>query len=260
MSRPIGLSEDLVSRINEDLAAIYCWSKNNFLDLNVGKTKSIAISRVAYDLESLPKILLNNAPVSFERVVTSLGFKINSTLTCSDHINFTISKIYFILRKLWHTARLVPRDTKMKLVRSLALPALFYCEILYGNMDCASKNKVQLCLNNLARFVFSKRKYDSISEESRQILNCSLEGHLKKRNLLFMHKLIHTHETSYLFSKLNFAQSLRTHNLIPPTSKCLATSRMFFVSTVSLWNELPNLVKAEANFRRFKLAIDRIII
>ena len=224
MSRPIGLSEDLISRINDDLSAIYCWSKNNLLDLNVGKTKAIAISRVPYDLATLPNIFLNDVPVRFEKVVTSLGFKINSMLTCSDHINFTVSKMYFVLRKLWQTARLVPQITKMKLVRSLALPALAYCEVVYGNMDSASRNKVQLCLNNLARFVFSKRKYDSISEESKQLFNCNLEGHLKKPNLLFMHRLIHSQRPSYLFSKVSLSQSHRTHNLIPPVSKCLATS------------------------------------
>ena len=65
-------------------------------------------------------------------------------------------------------------------MRTLVLPNLSCCDLVYGSMDAASKNKLQLCLNNLARFVFTKRKYDAISEDAYKILNCSLDGHSKK--------------------------------------------------------------------------------
>jgi len=256
LSRPIGLSEDLICRLNEDLESIRMWSKNNFLNLNVEKTKAIAIGHNTCNLEDLPPIILGNSLVKLEQAVTSLGFIINNNLTCTNHIDFTIRKMNFTLRKLYHSAKLLPPDTKMKLVRFLILPFLSYGEIVYGNMDEASATKLKRVINNMARFVFSKRRYDRISAYSIKILDCNLRTYLEKRNLIFLHKLIYSKCPHYLYSKLAFAQSARTRNLILPESRFSATSRMFFVSTVKQWNSLPNYIKSLTSIGHFRLALE----
>lgn len=41
---------------------------------------------------SLPEIVLNGDKIHFQEVVTNLGFKINSKLTCTDHIVLRLAK------------------------------------------------------------------------------------------------------------------------------------------------------------------------
>lgn len=256
LSRPIGLYEDLICRLNEDLESICMWSRNNFLNLNVGKTKAIAIAHNTNYIKDLPPLILGNSLIKLDQSVTSLGFILNDKLTCTNHIDFTIRKMNFGLRKLYQSAKLLPPETKMKLVRSLILPFLSYGEIVYGTMDEASLTKLKRIINNMARFVFAKRRYDRISAFANQILNCSLRTYLEKRNLIFLHKLINSKCPHYLFSKLEFAQSARTRNFILPESRFSATLKMFFVSTVKLWNSLPNNIKSETNMGRFRLALE----
>jgi len=163
--------------------------------------------------------------------------------------------MYSVLRKLWASANFLSTDVKLKLAKTLLVPILSYSGLVYGNLDSASRQKVQLCLNNAARYVFQLRKYDHISAYSCQLLNCDISTFYTVMNLVFLHKLINTQCPSYLFDKLNFAQSARTLNLIIPNFNYLVTSRMFFVSAVKLWNALPSSVKSIRNPKLFKLAV-----
>jgi len=256
LSRPIGLVEDLVVRINEDLSRISDWAKNNSLILNASKTQALPISHCSFDVNNVPEIILDNKTVQFELNVTSLGFKLNRRLDCSDHVNNTVSKIYATLRSLWATASYIPEATKLRIVRSLIIPIISYGAQVYGNLDSASKCKLQLALNNAARYIFNKRKYDHISNYAKEILNCDINSYFNKLNLIYLFKLIHSNVPEYLFAKLSFVQSTRTRNLVTPTFNYLVSSRTFFVSAVKLWNSLPNSTKQSPNLKLFKLAID----
>ena len=255
LSRPIGLSEDLISRINDDLDRISSWAERNSLKLNAAKTQALPISHTDFDVTSLPDICVNNVPIKFENVVTSLGFKLNRRLDCRDHVNSTVSKMYAILRSLWASSCFLSSDLKLKLIKSLLVPILSYGGLVYGNLDSSSRQKLQLAVNNAARYVFLKQKYDHISVFSKQILNCDVKKFYEVINLVFMHKLIYTHIPQYLFNKLSFCQSTRSFNLILPIAKYLVTSRMFFVSTAKLWNNLPVDIKRIRNKKLFKLAV-----
>lgn len=254
-SRPVGLSEDLVARLNEDLESLSIWARDNRLCLNANKTKALLISQNNVNPHDLPPIIMNNIVVKYESVVTSLGFQINSNLNCIDNTNNIIKKGYYVLRKLWHTARFIPQHVKMKVVRALIVPLITYSSVVYGRLDSMSLNKLQLLLNNSARFVFSKKKFDHISNESIQILNYSISNFLSIRNLFFLFKLIQSRQPMYLFEKLQFARSVRTCNLITPRFNYLPSSRMFFVNAIQLWNSLPTVIRSENNYIRFKLAV-----
>lgn len=254
LSRPPGLTEDLVYRLNEDLREICRWSQNNNLCINASKTQALTIHHDCSLIE-LPDILMGNEQVKYVRVVKNLGFMINSMLNCKNHIDHTILKIYNVLRKLWYSSSYVPCDVKLKLIKTLIVPLITYGAIVFGNLDNASNSKLQIVINNCARYVFNKRKYDNISQYSIQILGCSLKSYLNVRNLIFLHKLVYTQEPEYLYNKLTFARSRRTCNIITPDYNYLSSSRMFFVSAVKLWNSLPNYLKIDHRALFFKMAV-----
>lgn len=260
LSRPIGLSEDLILRINDDLERIFQWAVTNKLKLNADKTQALAISHQLYDLQSLPAICVNNVAVKYESSVTSLGFKLNSQLNCRDHINSTICRMYAVIRRLWASSKFLSSDVKLQLVKSLVVPVMSYGSPVYSKLDSASVQKLQLVVNNAARYIFLLRKHDHISNYSRKIFDCSVSTYFDILNVSFLQKLIYSQCPGYLYSILRFARSFRTFNLIVDTSKYIVSSRMFFISAVKLWNSLPINIKSIRNNKLFKLAVRRFLV
>ena len=256
LSRPLGLCEDLVCRLNEDLARISLWAKNNGLKLNASKSQALPIMHTPHNVDFLSPISLNEAEIVYERTALSLGFKINSKLSCWDHVNLIVCKMYGVIRKLWASSSFLSVETKLKLIKSLLIPVISYSGLVYGKLDSASKSKLQLAINNAARYVFMKRKYDHISIYARQILSHDITNHYNILNLIFLHKLIYTKCPQYLFEKLRFANSVRTLNIITPAFNYLASSRLFFVNAIKLWNLLPTNIKSIRNPESFKLAVN----
>lgn len=255
LSRPIGLIEDLFCRVNEDLLAIYKWSVENGLTLNPSKSQAIMISQKAYETEDLPPIFLSSTRIQFVDNVTSLGYKINCTLSCRNQINYTIGRIYGCLRKLWICARFIPVDTKLKLMKTLLVPIISYAEVVYCKLDSVSMHKLQVAFNNMVRYVYGLRRYDHVSLYQNSILGCTLAQFLDARNCIFLHKIIYSRLPTYLFTKLQFAQSARTFNLIIQPFNYLNSTRLFFTYTIRLWNSLPEHIKRTWRASSFKKAI-----
>lgn len=257
LSRPPGLIEDLIFRLNEDLANILNWSEANNLSINILKTQAICLHNKSV-LVRPQQLKMINTDITFSDEVKNLGFIINSKLNCKSHITSTIQKIYIVLRKLWCIASFLHTEVKLKLVKIFIIPLIIYGANVYGNLDSASLNKLQLTVNNCARFVYNKRKYDHISTYSKNILGSNLKAFLDTRNLLFIHKLIFNKTPDYLFECLIFSNSKRTNNLAVPVHRHLTTSRMFFINAVNLWNQLPHHIKNIANLKIFKSALYKI--
>ena len=138
------------------------------------------------------------------------------------------------------------------------IPFIFYGSNVYGSPDSCSMKKLQLAINNCARFVYNKRKFDHISHYSSNILGMSLESFLDTRNLLLLHKIIFNKSPQYLYECLEFSSSKRTKTLVVPIHKYLTSSNMFFVNAIELWNKLPHYVKADSNYYSFKSAVLKI--
>ena len=118
--------------------------------------------------------------------------------------------------------------------------------------------KLQLVINNCARFVYYKRKYDHISQCSLNILETTLSSFLNIRNMLMIHKVIYCRKQEYLHECFEFCKSRRTKNLVVPANKNLTTSRMFFVNAIKLWNKLPHHINMESNYTTFKHTIEKL--
>ena len=255
-SRPPAKAEILAISMNEDLSSIYAWSQENNLAINSSKTKAMSICHT--QIGPQPSLFLNGTHISFVESIKNLGFFVNGKLNCITHVNHVVSKIYGVLRKLWFSASFLSVNLKLKLVRTLIVPFLTYMANVYGELDSGSTRKLQIAINNCARYIYNKRKFDNISEFSIKILGCSCSSYFTIRNLLLLHSIIYTKEPAYLYNKLSFLKSKRTCNIRIPKHNFLSTSRQFFVSAVKHWNSLPNHLKLECRSSVFKAGISLI--
>ena len=177
---------------------------------------------------------------------------LNSSLTCSDHINAVVSKVYYVLRNLRRTASCTPLQTKLHLVRQLIIPIISYAETVYPSLDSASLHKLQVAFNFATRYVYCLRRRESVSRWSKEILGCTIEDYLKIRSCVFLFKLINTQTPPYLFEKLRFSQSNRCVTFILPSFKYTSSRRLFFISAVRLWNSLPMVIRKTSESSKFK--------
>jgi len=252
LSRRVGLIEDLAARVNEDLCKINNWAARNCLSLNPAKSCVLPIAKTPVDTGTIPQIFVGDTPLPFVNKTVNLGFVINSTLTCSDHINTVVSKIYYVLRNLRRTANCTPLKTKLHLVKQLIMPIISYAETVYPCLDSASMHKLQVAFNYATRYVYCLRRREGVSEWSREILGCTVEEYLKIRSCLFLFKLINTQNPPYLYEKLRLSQSNRCVTFILPSFQYASSRRLFFISAVRLWNSLPMAIKRTSEGSKFK--------
>jgi len=243
LSRRIGLIEDLVARMNEDLCRVNNWAKNNCLALNPQKSCILPISKFDIPVSSISPVFVGDAQLNVVNKATNLGFVINSSLSCKDHINSVISKIYFTLRNLRRTAHFTPLRTKQLLVKQLILPTITYAEIVYSSLDSRSLQKLKVAFNFAARYIYNLKRFESVSNYVTSILGCTIETYIKYRNCIFMHKLINSKSPAYLYNKLHFSQSNRNITLILPTFQYSESEKLFFINAARLWNSLPFITR-----------------
>ena len=241
-----------VRLINEDLNAIFRWACANKLVLNPTKSKCLVVHTKTFSTENIEKLVINSTPIEYVDKAKNLGFTFNKTLSWNSHINEAISKTVFKLRSLWSTQHLIPAKIRMMIAKTYLVPTLLYGIEVFGNCDYESYQKLAVAFNNIARYVFAKRRSDHISSYADQIFGMPLKNYIQFKTLLFLHKILRTKEPSYLFDKILFAQSTRVNNIVPRRFFIQNSERQFFIFTVRLWNNLTNDLKRISSVQLFK--------
>ena len=247
MSNRIGLVEDLFCRFNDDLQRIFNWSVQNHLSINPVKSCVVPISKNDVVCDSLPVLCIGGHTLSFVNTAKSLGYYINSKLSCVDHVNSVVRKTYMVLRNLRHSSAFTPEDVRFKLARQLIIPYLSYMSCIYCKLDSSSLHKLEVLFNHVSRYVFGN------SVGSKKLLGCSVQNYLFIRGCIYLYKLITCKQPLYLYEKLCFGQYERNNKLIVPKYQFLCSTRFFFVSTIRVWNSLPislRQIEGESCFRK----------
>lgn len=243
LSRRTGLIDDLCCRMNEDLCSISKWADINGLLLNSSKSYVLPICRVKTCVNDVSDLFIGPNKLTVVSKIVNLGFYVNSSLSCVDHVNSIVKKVYYILRNLRISANVTPVNIKRKLVIQLILPVITYSEVVYSKLDSSSMLKLQLAFNYATRYVYGLRKFDQLSSFRNAILGCNLTAYLNARNCMYLHKIIYAKTPGYLYAKVQFCMSRRSLVLIVPRHSSLISSRLFFINAIRLWNALPRRIR-----------------
>lgn len=238
--------------INNDLNEIYTWSCDNKLVLNPNKTKCLVIYKKPFPTHTLTKLQINSTPIDYVDRAKNLGFIVNNTLDWNAHINDAICRTIYKLRTLWHSQRYIPENVRMLIAKTYLLPTLFYGVELFAACGPNNEHKLKVAFNNIARYVFAIKRGEHITQSANKIFGMPFKNYLKLRTLLYLHKIVHTKEPEYLYSKLQFSQSSRVKNIVPRRYAFLNSERHFFIFAVRLWNELGMDLKHTQGPMRFK--------
>lgn len=252
LSKRLGLTDDCVARINEDLSHIQIWAALNKLYLNPLKSVGMVCARSEVCLLDVPPLVVNGVTIPYVEHVKYLGFKLNRKLSCCDATSDTIRKIYCGLRSLRASSSFLHPKMKLHLVKSLILPFFSYNCIVYPCLDYECKRKINVAFNDCIRYIFNIPRYVSVSQHKRSLLGMSLDEYYDFKSILKLHNIIHKKCPEYLLEYLRFAQSPRGLRLIFPRFTHTVGERSYFVSAIRLWNNLPHQlqrIESSAVFR-----------
>ncbi|CRL03881.1 CLUMA_CG017005, isoform A [Clunio marinus] len=121
------------------------------------------------------------------------------------------------IRMLSQTKHFTPRETKLGLVKSLLIPKLDYCSNIYLGASRAAWKEIELAYNSCIRYIFDRRRYESVSQYKSNVVGSSIENFLKYRACLFIYNLLRYKQPEYLYEKIIFTKSLRNRVLQIPS-------------------------------------------
>lgn len=249
-----------VERINKDLNRVYNWALANGLSINPLKSKYLLISKSRNNvvLGCNLSIKLGNSEIHSVPTASNLGITFNDRLTWSEHINLVVGRVYGMLRNLWIIKDSTPFNIRMLLAKTYLVPTLLYgCEI-FANCSSDDQRKLKVVYNNIARYIFQKRRRDHISSYSYQIFHMRFEDLLRYKCLIFLHKIATSGQPAYIYEKISFARSNRGRKIIQVRHSTLVSERQFFIHTISLWNSLPNHIQKLDNAYVFKKELKKL--
>jgi len=153
----------------------------NKLQLNADKTEAMLIG-TKHKLSSITtaSIEFGNTSVSLSTVVKYLGVVIDNTLSMQKFITQTCHSCFYQLRRISAVRKFLSTDATSKLVTSLILSRLDYCNSLLAGLPASSIHPLQRIQNSAARLVLRKKKiwihYPSLAISPLAV--CATEGKL----------------------------------------------------------------------------------
>ena len=96
---------------------------------------------------------VGNEYILFSTKVKSLGVILDNTLSMDATVSHIRRTCYFELRKIAHMRSYLNEDSTKKLVLSLVISRLDYCNSLFYNMSQENIHQLQLVQNHAARLV-----------------------------------------------------------------------------------------------------------
>jgi len=139
------------------------WMTQNKLQLNADKTEAMLVG-TKHKLSSITtaSIELGNTSVPLSTAVKYLGVVIDNTLSMKNFITQTCQSCYYQLRRISAICKYLSTAATAKLVTSLILSRLDYCNSLLSGLPASSIHCLQRIQNSAARLVLRKKKSEHI--------------------------------------------------------------------------------------------------
>ncbi|KAI8118825.1 RNA-directed DNA polymerase from mobile element jockey [Lucilia cuprina] len=237
--------EVLQASIDHTVDLLCNWMSDNCLSVNPFKTKAMLFGDSGNNNFT---IVLNNNFIEFVDKIKCLGIFIDTKLTFDSHVNSVISKVNFMLRKLYSLDLLLPFYIKERVIHGLIMPIFLYgLEVYSGTLGYIIK-RVRLAFNRVMRYLYSLKLSQHVSCYVSKFLGFTFEDFIKFRCLLHFYKIYKLKNPQYLVELFEFGRSIRNKQLkIPMLTSIL--ERSFLVRISRDFNKLP------ISLREFNLSV-----
>ena len=200
---PINSFTQALSKVSECFDCIMNYMRENFLKLNVDKTKVLLCGKpTAIDLYADRYDEVSQAGklegLQKNQSCKTLGATIDPSLNFKDMISEVCKSSHFKLNKLQNVGSFLDKDTKVTLVKSLILSKIDYCNFLYAHAPNNQIYRLQKCLNSAVRFIYNVRKSTSARLYLKEAHILPVKYRIEYKLCFYAYKIIHRTAPSYL--------------------------------------------------------------
>ena len=242
--KAISKAEDQTA-LQADVTLVQQWTSCRDLRLNQNKTKALVITRKKKP--PAVSVHLNGSPIEQVSSYRYLGVTITDDLSWGKHINTVCCKAKRTLGFLYRCfGRSTGRRPLVRLYQSLVLPVLDYCCSVWDPQQKTNIDKLERVQTFAARLATGHWMDDQFSLRE-ELGWCPLSTRRAYQKLCLCRRIttgkslippsaFKPHPSP---SKLRHTNSLA---LFRPRARTSYTNHSFFISTIPLWNSLPEAV------------------
>ena len=248
------------SKIESCINEISEWMNHNLLKLNQEKTEFIIFKprhqQSAFNDHSLS---IGNCTLTPSTHVKNLGVFLDSSLTMEKQVSTITRACYHQIRTIGRIRKNITADACRTLVQATITSRLDYANVLlYGISKCLL-GRLQRVQNTSARLISQTRKYDHITPVLIKLHWLPVEFRVQYKVLLYTYKSTQGTVPVYISNLVEHQQHRRTLRSnsksllnVPRLRTITYGDRSFRKSAATLWNNLPEHLKAANSVNLFK--------
>ena len=226
------------------------WAETNCLPLNTKKTQAIVFG-ASHSIKQFKNLNILSIEVSsfgdyvpFVDEVTSLGIILDSTLSLKPHVLQVTKKVNRVLYCLKTIRPCTSQPLHKRLVESLVVPHLDYCNVIYSDISKELVTQLQRLANSCIRYIHGIGRHEHITPYRRKlhwITNLARPDYFAS---LLMYRLVRMKKPPFLLSLFKPYKSDKSSrgpridlDLITVTTEWGLYS--FQVKYANYWNKIP---------------------
>ena len=252
----------LIQSVENCLIRIKTWMDANKLKLNDSKTEVMLCSN-SWSNKDLPDQItmnVNGHSVTSSKVIKNLGVRFDEDLSMTSQISFLCKSIGLQLRKIGSVRKFLTKQVTTKLVTSLVLSRLDYCNSLLVGIPSEKIRKLQILQNNAARLITRQRKSTHITPILKELHWLPVNKRIVYKISVTCFNCLHNRAPHYLQTLLKIYTPRRTlrsseENTIlelPKMHYKTYGERSFYFAAPFIWNSLPKHVRHSSSIELFK--------
>ena len=266
---------DVIRRTEECLAEIKSWMSSNFMKLNETKTELLVVGKPQVLRSNMFDISLNfggstiNITECKDDKWTSLGIKLDSSMTMERQINSVKQKCYWTLHNFRAIGYYLDTETKAMMVIQLVIMRLDYCNVIYINLPKRLLKKLQSVLNSCIRYIYSiKDQQEDLIPYYKKAHILPIPERISFKVCLMCFKIVNGLAPPYMSDLVsidgvsNIRPATRDrpqHDTlklkVPPLPKTLIGARRFANQAPIIWNALPLSIRSSCTSEIFKKSL-----
>jgi GTPase SAR1 family protein len=257
--------DEMCSNLSECATNVDSWMTCNKLKNNTDKME-IMLCGTQSKLKSTQanNVEIGSDTISFSANIKNLGVFLEQNLSMNCHVSYIRKCCYFEVRKIAHLRPFIDEKSTIKLVVSLVLSKLDYCNCLFYNMTNQNFHKLQLVQNHAARLVKKQPRTSSATLLLKELHWLPIKFRVLYKICIIVFKCLNEVDfPSYLSELLTIytpsrtLRSLDTNRLVKPLMK-LSTfgQRSFFYAAPQVWNDLPIELRMCTSLPLFKNSLE----
>ena len=197
-------------------------------------------------------------PLISSATLRSLGVTLDRQLSFDQHVTDTCRKCYFHIRAFRHVRNSLPDDVAKSVACGIVGSRLDYCNSLLFGISAANIDRLQKVQNTLARVTLRQSRATSSVNALAELhwLPINYRINFKIATLTYMVK--HCGYPTYLRELLHdykptvCLRSSFRDLLLPARVRTVLASRGFSQSSSTVWNNLPDDIRACSTLSTFK--------